>query len=243
MALVDCDVHHTVKNRTTCYPYLPRVYRERVIDQGFLLPGSGYFNMPKRAGRTDLIAGCDASMDLQRGRQTNDDYEVLKEQHLDLWNVDIALLTGSTRLRRVDHPRPRLRRRALPRLQRLDARALGGARRPRFLLAIGVSTTDPKAVAEIERSATTRRSRRSCCRPATRGRTATATTTRSGRPARSTACRSSSTPATRAPAWPARRPASATRPTTSRRAWPARRWRWPTRPRSSARASSRSSRG
>ena len=68
-ALVDCDIHHTVKKPDDLLPYLPRVYQERVIDQGFLLPGSGYFNMPKRAGRADLIAGCDASMDFQQSRQ------------------------------------------------------------------------------------------------------------------------------------------------------------------------------
>ena len=70
LALIDCDVHHGFKKPDDLFPYLPRVYRERVIDQGMLLPGSGYFNVPKRAARTDLTDGCDAkSADYNEGRR------------------------------------------------------------------------------------------------------------------------------------------------------------------------------
>ncbi len=92
VAIVDCDIHHSVGKNEELLPYLPRVYRERVTDQGFLFPGSGYFNVPKRAARTDLADGCDANMPTPGIRGS--DYDVLKEQHLDLWNVDVAILTG-----------------------------------------------------------------------------------------------------------------------------------------------------
>lgn len=152
-ALVDCDIHHAIKSQDDLLPYLSRVYRERVIDQGLLLPGSGYFNMPKRAGRADLIAGCDASMDVLRGRQINSEYEVLKTEHLDQWNVDIALLTGSTVYGASIIPDPDYAA-ALCRAFNDWSLEHWAARDDRIKLAIGVSTTDPdKAVAEIERLA------------------------------------------------------------------------------------------
>src|SRR5215468_2410744 len=94
LALSDCDVHQGYKKVDDLHPYLPRLYRERVMDQGLLIPGAGYFNNPKRAARTDLV-GCDASMTDRDGRNRGTDYEQLREHLLDLWNVDKALLTGS----------------------------------------------------------------------------------------------------------------------------------------------------
>ena len=83
VALFDCDIHQAIKKQEDLYPYLPRIYREQVEDQGFRTPGSGYFNVPKRAARTDLN-DCDADDINKHG----DSYESLKETHLDLWNID-----------------------------------------------------------------------------------------------------------------------------------------------------------
>ena len=52
LALIDCDVHHNIKQTEDLYPYLPRVYREQVIEQGLRMPGSGYFNVATNAART-----------------------------------------------------------------------------------------------------------------------------------------------------------------------------------------------
>src|SRR6185312_9912752 len=93
LALTDCDVHQSIKKPEDLYPYLPRVYKEQVIEQGMRLPGSGYFNVARNAARTDLAEGCDAAK--HDGRQRGEDYAMLREQHLDLWHVDHALLTGS----------------------------------------------------------------------------------------------------------------------------------------------------
>jgi predicted TIM-barrel fold metal-dependent hydrolase len=130
---------------------LSQVYRERVIDQGLLLPGSGYFNMPKRAGRADLIAGCDASM--ARGRQTNDDYEVLCEEYLNLWNVDVALLTGATTYPASILPDPDYAA-ALCRAFNDWTIETWLARDTRLRFAASVATSDPdKAAAEVRRLA------------------------------------------------------------------------------------------
>ena len=57
------------------------------------MPGSGYFNVPQNAARTDF--GGPATRRSTTRRQTGDDYEPLRDEHLDLWNVDYALLTGA----------------------------------------------------------------------------------------------------------------------------------------------------
>ena len=127
--------------------------------------------MPKRAGRADLIAGCDAGVDLQQSRQRNDDYELLKEQHLDLWNVDIALLTGSTVYGASIIPDPDYAAALCRAFNDWSLADLGGARRAGIKLAIGVSTSDPAKAGRRDRAQLpiTRRSWQSCCRPATPG--------------------------------------------------------------------------
>ena len=86
VGLVDCDIHQSIKQQEDLFPYLPRVYHEQIVEQGLRMPGSGYFNVAKNAARTDLAESCDASM--FDGRQRGDDYEMLREHHLDPWNVE-----------------------------------------------------------------------------------------------------------------------------------------------------------
>ena len=151
VVLIDCDIHHHVKKPEDLIPYLPRVYQERVRDQGFLIPGSGYFNVPKRAARTDLAANCDA--DMEQSRMRGDDYPLLKEQHLDLWNVDYAILTGSTVYSAGVIPDPDYAA-ALCRAFNDWTLAEWVPLDQRFKFAIGVSASDPaKAAAEVHRLA------------------------------------------------------------------------------------------
>ncbi|HEY3082479.1 MAG TPA: amidohydrolase family protein [Chloroflexota bacterium] len=151
LALIDCDVHHGFKKPDDLFPYLPRVYRERVIDQGMLLPGSGYFNVPKRAARTDLTDGCDAKSDDYNGRSRGDDYQTLKEVHLDLWNVDRVLLTGSNVYSASIIPDPDYAA-ALCRAFNDWTLEHWAARDERFIVAISVAANEPqKAAEEIRR--------------------------------------------------------------------------------------------
>src|SRR5262245_35611726 len=97
LALIDCDVHHKVKKVDELFPYMPRVYRQQILEQGLRMAGSGYFNVTKTAVRTDLAESCDASMKPgYDGHAYGEDPEQAIRQHLDVWNVDYALLTGST---------------------------------------------------------------------------------------------------------------------------------------------------
>jgi predicted TIM-barrel fold metal-dependent hydrolase len=149
IAMIDCDVHQSLHKPDDLLPYLPRVYQERVIDQGFLLPGSGYFNVPKRAARTDLADGCDANA--HDGRQRGSDYDLLREQHLDLWKIDNALLTGSNMYGAAAIPDPDYAA-ALCRAFNDWTLEHWVARDTRFKVALAISTSDPRlAVREIDR--------------------------------------------------------------------------------------------
>ena len=92
IAIVDCDVHHNLTSAEDLLPYLPRVHQESLHDQGLSLPAAGYFNIPFRACRPDLSEGNDEDVYDRRDRCST--YEFLRDKHLDVWNIDIALLTG-----------------------------------------------------------------------------------------------------------------------------------------------------
>ena len=149
LALVDCDVHQTVSKLDDLIPYMPRVYRQQAQEQGIRLAGSGYFNVATDAARTDLATDCDAPS--FSFRDLGSSYEQLREQHLDLWHVDKALLTGASVYGATILPDPDFAA-ALCRAfndwtveQWLD-------RDERLLMALAVNVNDPRlAIAEIER--------------------------------------------------------------------------------------------
>ncbi len=150
IAIFDCDVHHSIKKPEDLFPYLPRVYKEQIIEQGLRLPGSGYFNVAKNAARTDLVAeNCDSTM--HDGRQRGNEYDLLREQHMDMWNVDHALLTGSSVYGASILPDPDFAA-AICRAFNDWTMEEWVAKDDRFLVALGISTTDTKlAVDEIHR--------------------------------------------------------------------------------------------
>lgn len=113
--IVDCDVHHgdLTLEIASLFPYLPRQYVEYIEDFGPLLPGLGYTNVPPatNATRHDLWEAANPTT-LQptgnngqarrgwRDRLKTDVNpatlpEVYIEQHLDVYNIGLAVLTGS----------------------------------------------------------------------------------------------------------------------------------------------------
>ncbi|MGH2559887.1 MAG: amidohydrolase family protein [Thermomicrobiales bacterium] len=149
LALVDCDIHQTVSKLDDLIPYLPRVYRQQAHEQGIRMAGSGYFNVATDAARTDLATDSDPPTISFREMGTS--YERLREQHLDLWHVDKALLTGGSVYGASILPDPDF------------AAALCRAfndwtieewlnKDERLMVAIAINVNDPRlAVAEIER--------------------------------------------------------------------------------------------
>ncbi|MGN6672024.1 MAG: amidohydrolase family protein, partial [Thermomicrobiales bacterium] len=87
------------------------------------------------------------------GRQRGNDFDVLREQHLDLWHVDHALLTGSSVYGASILPDPDFAAAVCRAFNDWTAEHWL-AKDDRFLAALAVSTSDPHlAVAEIERMA------------------------------------------------------------------------------------------
>jgi uncharacterized protein len=84
--IIDCDVHHQVAEQSDLFPYLPRRYVEYINDFGSMLPGIGYTNMPGNGARHDLWE------DPKINPATVP--EVCIEKHLNVYDVEIAVLTG-----------------------------------------------------------------------------------------------------------------------------------------------------
>lgn len=84
--IIDCDVHHNLPNKETLFPYLPRHYVEQIQDFGSMMPGIGYTNMPGNGARHDLWVGQEENPATLP--------QVCVEKHLDVYDIDIAVLTG-----------------------------------------------------------------------------------------------------------------------------------------------------
>ncbi|MBO0707082.1 MAG: amidohydrolase [Candidatus Dormibacteraeota bacterium] len=148
VALVDCDVHQGTNKMEDLFAYLPRVYRRQAEEQGIRLPGSGYFNVARDANRTDLVEKNDRS---RHDRQIGTTYEILRREHLDVWHVDYALLTGSTTYGATIVPDPDFAAAVVRAFNDWTLEHFA-AKDPRLLVAIGVCVSDPAlAVREIER--------------------------------------------------------------------------------------------
>ena len=95
IALVDCDDHQTVDKMDDLIPYMSRDYAQQAREQGFRMAGSGYFNVAGDIARADLAeTDCDGKQ--HSGHHVGYRYEQLRDQHLDVWNVDKVLLTGAS---------------------------------------------------------------------------------------------------------------------------------------------------
>ena len=85
---IDCDVHHNIAGPEDLFPYLPRRYREHMEDFGSMGPAVGYTNMPGRGARHDLWRS------VAEPGNPSASPTVMKERHLDAYDIDFAVLTG-----------------------------------------------------------------------------------------------------------------------------------------------------
>ena len=98
IAIVDCDVHHNFRHPTQLLPYLSKFYQEHLLDQGLHL--GGYPNIPIRSNRVDLKGRIDEAIELTPKntggdpRDFNFTLEFMQEELLDVWDIDVAVLTG-----------------------------------------------------------------------------------------------------------------------------------------------------
>jgi predicted TIM-barrel fold metal-dependent hydrolase len=86
-AVIDCDIHQFLGSPNDLLPYLSRAYREDVAHFGLRLGnGSGFPNGGLRGYRPDSWP--------DDGGRPNSSVDVLRRQHLDVFNVEYGLLLG-----------------------------------------------------------------------------------------------------------------------------------------------------
>jgi predicted TIM-barrel fold metal-dependent hydrolase len=86
LRVIDVDVHHSFPESTALFPYLPRQYVEYIKDFGDMMPSVGYTNVPGRGARHDLWVGATTNPSTVP--------EICIEKHLDMYEIDLAVLTG-----------------------------------------------------------------------------------------------------------------------------------------------------
>ena len=84
--LIDCDVHHVPEREDVLFPYLPRHYAEYIEDFGNMMPNLGHTNMPGKGSRHDLWIDTEVNPASVP--------ELARKKHLDIYGIDIAVLTG-----------------------------------------------------------------------------------------------------------------------------------------------------
>ena len=143
--LIDCDVHQSFAEVSVLYPYLPRRYVEHIKDFGPMMPFLGHTNMPGNGARTDLW---DDSSEENPATLP----EVCSTRHLDVYGVDIAILSGGRGpYSAAVHPDPDYAS-AFCRAYNEWTLEHWVATDSRFRASIHVAPTDPEqAVAEIDR--------------------------------------------------------------------------------------------
>ncbi|MCY9698174.1 amidohydrolase family protein [Paenibacillus alginolyticus] len=85
-SIIDCDIHHNVRDIKDIFPYLPKNYREQIELWGTQLPDFPFMNggLRGRMNNSYPPSGGNAGSDLQ----------FMREQHLDPYNVEYGILTG-----------------------------------------------------------------------------------------------------------------------------------------------------
>jgi hypothetical protein len=89
MGIIDCDVHHMLPGPDALFPYLPRHYVEYIKYFGEMMPFLGHTNVPGKGSRDDLW-----ETENYQGTNPAAMPDVARRKHLDVYNVDIAILTG-----------------------------------------------------------------------------------------------------------------------------------------------------
>jgi len=143
--LIDCDIHHNLPDDEALFPYLPRHYVEYIKDFGSLMPKLGYTNVPGRGARDDLWDDTTYT-----GVNPATVPDVARKRHLDLYNIDLGILTGGPYSAAVHND---------PDYAAAYCRAYNDwtlehwvSTDPRFRASIHISPVDPElAVAEINR--------------------------------------------------------------------------------------------
>ena len=86
--MIDCDVHQTFRTLDDLLPYLPEVHREHIVHGGYSgvrLP-EYHWTHPEGFWRRDAVP--------DGGGSPGSDFELLRRQLLDAYEIDYAILTS-----------------------------------------------------------------------------------------------------------------------------------------------------
>ena len=100
--MIDCDVHQNFRSISDLLPYLPETHREHIVHGGYAgisLP-EYHWTHPEGFWRRDSFP--------QTGGRPGSDYETLRDQLLDEYHIDSAILTGEDILTASAMPSPHL---------------------------------------------------------------------------------------------------------------------------------------
>ncbi|MEX1018939.1 MAG: amidohydrolase family protein [Litorilinea sp.] len=142
--IIDCDIHHQFDDPATLFPWLPRHYIEHIKEFGAMMPSLGHTNVPGKGARQDLWVGAEVNPATQP--------EVCITKHLDVYNIELAVLTGGPYATAV-HPDADY---AAAYCSAFNDWTLAEwtPKDPRFRASIHIAPQDPAlAVAEIQRLA------------------------------------------------------------------------------------------
>lgn len=89
--IIDCDVHHSVKSYHDLKPYVPKSWWNRLIGEGYGAGSGGVFPGPNYPSPVGILRH-DAYPD---HGVPGSDVGLVKQQLLDLYNIETAILTGA----------------------------------------------------------------------------------------------------------------------------------------------------
>jgi predicted TIM-barrel fold metal-dependent hydrolase len=85
--IIDCDIHQRTNKPEDLFPYLSKAYQERIRLFGTgLSQRAGYANGGDRGYRADAWP--------KDNRMVGSDLDLMREQHLDLYNIEYGILLG-----------------------------------------------------------------------------------------------------------------------------------------------------
>ena len=144
--MIDCDVHQNFRSIAELLPYLPETHREHILHGGYAGIGlpEYHWTHPEGFWRRDAFP--------EEGGPPGSDYDLLREQLLDSYGIDYAILTGEDILTVSAMPSPQLAS-ALARAYNDWLAEHWLPLDPRLKGSIVVATQDPAgAAAEIRRA-------------------------------------------------------------------------------------------
>jgi predicted TIM-barrel fold metal-dependent hydrolase len=86
-SIIDCDIHNEVPSLKTLLPYLPPHWQEYINESAFVGPDANDY--PKNAPTTARPGSRPAS------GPPGSDLALMREQHLEVWNVDYGILNNT----------------------------------------------------------------------------------------------------------------------------------------------------